>query len=105
MKNFIENLLELIPVLGVAMLGGVTRTVAGKTRGEPYSLKIAIPEIIIAVFAGLLVHWITSEMKISEGYRTAAIALAGYSSRSILAICNAVFIDFVKRHLTGGLNK
>ena len=99
MKNFFSNLYELLPVLIVAMFGGITRTVAGKARGERYSLKIAIPEIIIAIFAGLLVHWITSEMCISEGYRTAAIALAGYSSRSILAICNAVFIDWIKRHL------
>lgn len=104
MKQFIHNMIELLPVLAVAMFGGVTRTIAGKARGEPYSLKIAIPEIVIAIFAGLLVHWITSEIQISEGYRTAAIALAGYSSRSILAICNAVFIDLVKRHL-GGLHK
>ena len=104
MKNLLENLYELIPVLIVAMFGGVTRTIAGKARGEPYSLKIAIPEIIIAIFAGLLIHWITSEMQISEGYRTAAIALAGYSSRSIIAICNVVFIDFIKHHI-GGLSK
>jgi len=101
MKDLWHNLVELVPVLAVAMFGGITRTIAGKARGEAYSFKIAIPEIIIAVFAGLLVHWITSEMQISEGYRTAAIALAGYSSRAILAILNAVFIDLVKKHLGG----
>lgn len=101
MKDLWHNLVELVPVLAVAMFGGITRTIAGKTRGEAYSLKIAIPEIVIAVFAGLLVHWLTSEMQIAEGYRTAAIALAGYSSRAILAILNAVFIDIVKKHLGG----
>ena len=104
MKDFIPKIIELIPVAVLAAFGGVTRTIAGKASGEPYSLKIAIPEITIAIFAGLLVHWITSEIQISEGYRTAAIAIAGYSSRSILAICNAVFFDLVKRHL-GGLHK
>ena len=96
MKKAIYHCVDLLPILAVAMFGGVTRTIAGKARGEPYSLRIAIPEIIIAIFAGLLVHWITAEMHLAEGYRTAAIALAGYSSRSVLAIINTVFIDLIK---------
>ncbi len=96
-----DHLIEIISVLTVAALGGITRTLAGKARNEPYSLRIAIPEIGIAIFAGLLVHWLTSEMQIGEGYRTAAVALAGYSSRSVLAILNSVFIDWVKNKFGG----
>lgn len=96
MHKTIEHIIELMPVLAVAALGGAARTIAGKNRGEAYSFRIAIPEIIIAIFAGLLTHWITSEMQIAEGYRTAAIALAGYSSRPILAILNHIFLETIR---------
>lgn len=79
MRHIFDKLLELLPVIGLAAFGGMTRTLAGKSRGEPYRLRIAIPEIVIAVFSGLLIHWLTLETGMSDNIRTAAIALAGYS--------------------------
>lgn len=99
MKENLLKLLDLLPIIGLAAFGGFTRTLYGKARGEPYSWKIAIPEIIIASFSGLLIHWVTLEMGLSENMRTVAIALAGYCARSVLAILNAVFITFVKRNI------
>lgn len=93
MRHVLEKLLELLPVVGLAAFGGFTRTLAGKAKGEPYRISIAIPEIVIAVFSGLLIHWLTSETEISENIRTAAIALAGYSARSVIAVINALFIQ------------
>jgi len=92
------KLLELLPVIGLAAFGGVTRTVAGKARGEAYSLRIAIPEIIIAVFSGLLIHWLTLDIGWSDNLRTATIALSGYSARSVLAIINSLFLNLIKKH-------
>jgi len=98
-KDILGKLAELLPVVGLAAFGGFTRTLYGKARGEPYSWKIALPEIIIAIFSGLLIHWITLELGMSENLRTAAISLAGYSARSVMAILNAVFITFVKKNV------
>ena len=100
MKEFLNKALELFPIIGLAAFGGLTRTIVGKPKDEPYNWKIGLSEIIIAIFSGLLIHWVTLEMGISENYRTAAIALAGYSARSVMAILNAVFITFVKKNIT-----
>ena len=83
----------------LAAFGGITRTVYGKHRGDKYSWSIAIPEIVIAIFSGLLIHWLTMEMGLSENLRSAAVALAGYSARSVVAICNTIFVTFVKKHV------
>ncbi len=96
MKYAIEKMLELLPVAALAAFGGVTRTLAGKARGEPYRLRIAVPEIVIAVFSGLLIHWLTLGTGIGENIRTAAIALAGYSARSVIAVVNTFFIRKLK---------
>jgi len=101
-KSLSLKLLELLPVVGLAAFGGVTRTVAGKARGEAYSFRIAIPEIVIAVFSGLLIHWLTLDAAMSDNLRTAAIALAGYSARSVIAIINSLFLNLIKKHTVKG---
>jgi hypothetical protein len=100
MRTILVRIAELLPIVGLAAFGGLTRTLYGKAKGEPYDWSIAIPEIIIAIFSGLLIHWVTLELGLSENLRTAAIALAGYCARSVMAILNAVFITFVKRNIT-----
>lgn len=97
MKHLYLKLLELLPVIGLAAFGGVTRTVAGKARGEAYSFRIAIPEIFIAVFSGLLMHWLTVDSSMSDNLRSASIALSGYSARSVLALLNAAFLHITKK--------
>ena len=99
MKNIWLKIVELLPVAALAAFGGITRTVYGKHRGDKYSWSIAIPEIVIAIFSGLLIHWLTMEMGLSENLRSAAVALAGYSARSVVAICNTIFVTFVKKHV------
>lgn len=99
MKSFFTHFAELLSVIGLAAFGGLTRTIYGKARGDAYSWKIAVPEIIIAIFSGLLIHWLTLELGMSENMRSVAIALAGYSARSVVAICNSIFVTFVKRHV------
>ncbi|MPM49874.1 hypothetical protein SDC9_96608 [bioreactor metagenome] len=99
MKHIYLKLLELLPVIGLAAFGGLTRTMAGKSRGEAYSFKIAIPEIVIAVFSGLLIHWLTLDTSMSETLRTAAIALSGYSARSVLALLNVAFLHITKKEV------
>ena len=96
----LDHVVELLPVAALAAFGGLTRTIYGKPKDEPYNWRIGLSEIIIAIFSGLLIHWVTLEMGLAENLRTAAIALAGYSARSVMAILNAIFITFVKRNIT-----
>ena len=91
---------QMIRELGMVILlggfGGFIRTLVGKKRGEPYNLRIGMAEILIAVFAGLLVHWLCREYVQYDNLRTAAIALAGYSARGIMAILDAAVISRCK---------
>ncbi len=95
MKN---KLIEIFSVVGLAAFGGVANTLAGKPRHEPYNWKIALPEIVIAIFSGLMVHYILLELNVSPNVRTVAVALAGYSARGVLAVLHKT----VLQHMTGG---
>jgi len=96
-----ERIVELLPVILLGAFGGFTRTVAGKERGAAYSWKIAIPEILIAIFCGLLIHWILLEYNIGDNIRTAAIALAGYCARTVLDILQGCFLAKLKHSMKG----
>lgn len=98
LKEACDHIIELLPAALLAAFGGLTRAVAGKPKDAKFDWKIALPEIIVAVFSGLLIHWLTIEMGVSENLRTAAVALAGYCARSVTAILNKMFIAFVKRN-------
>lgn len=91
-----EKLSELLPVILLGAFGGFTRTIAGKERGTSYSWRIAIPEILIAIFCGLMIHWILLEYDIGDNIRTAAIALAGYCARTVLDILQGCFLARIK---------
>ena len=84
---------DLFGVVLLAGFGGFVRTLTGKKHGEPYNLKIGVTEVLIAIFAGLLMHWICREYVVSDNLRTAAIALAGYSARGIMSILDSALIQ------------
>lgn len=92
-----DKLIEVLAVVTLAAFGGFAGTLTGKSRHEPYSWKIAIPEIIIAIFSGLLIYYILLEFDISNNIRTVAIALAGYSARGVLTLLNGLFLNHLKR--------
>lgn len=93
MKMLVKDLFGVVILAG---FGGFVRTLTGKNHGEPYNLKIGITEILIAIFAGMLVHWLCREYVVSDNLRTAAIALAGYSARGIMAILDTAIIQRCK---------
>lgn len=96
MKEKILNaIIELAPVILLAAFGGFTRTIANRDN-EKFTIRRAISEIIVAIFCGLLIHWILKSFDLSEHIRTAAIALAGYSSRCVLSIIHAEFLQKIK---------
>lgn len=92
-----QMLKELATVVLLGGFGGFIRTLVGKKRNEPYNFRIGFTEILIAIFAGLLMHWLCSEYVHSDNLRTAAIALAGYSSRGIMALLDAAVISKCKK--------
>lgn len=87
-----QVLKEVLAVVLLGGFGGFIRTLAGKRREDPYCWRIGVSEVMIAIFAGLLVHWFASEYLQSDNMRTAAVALAGYSARGIMALLDAAFL-------------
>lgn len=88
LATILEKLFDLLPVILLGGFGGFIRTVAGKIRGEPYRWSLAVPEILIAIFAGLVVYWLLVEYKVGgDNLRAAMTSLAGYCARPLLAIC------------------
>jgi hypothetical protein len=87
---------ELLLVGLLAAFGGFINTLACKPKDETYSWKRAMPEIAIAIFAGLLIHWLLKDFDISDNYRIMSVALAGYSARGVLNIFNRLFLDHIK---------
>lgn len=99
MKDTFSKIAELIPVAGLAAFGGFTRALFSKGKNGPCFLRLVITEMVIAVFLGLLIHWLTQKAGISENLRTAAIALAGYSARSVMAVMNMAFNIVARRNV------
>ena len=97
-----EKLLELLPVILLGGFGGFTRTISGKNQESAYSFRIALPEILIAIFCGLLIHWILLEYNISDNIRTAAIALAGYCARTVLEFLQGFVLAKIKHLIRKG---
>lgn len=87
---------ELLLVGLLAAFGGFINTLACKPKEEPYNWKRAFPEVAIAIFAGLLVHWLLKNFDISDNYRIVGVALAGYSARGVLNVFNRLFLDHIK---------
>lgn len=94
MKN---KIVELLPALLLAAFGGFAGTLANRREGEHLTMKKLITELVIAVFSGLLTYYLLQEYGVSENLRTAAVALAGYSARGVLAIVNAIWLHELKR--------
>ena len=98
MKDIFKKIIEQIPAVGLAALSGFARTLCGKASDKSYFWRKNIPEIVIAVFSGLLIHWLTQELGVSDNLRTVAIALAGYSARSVMNVLNVFFATIAKRN-------
>ncbi len=96
MKQLLNDFRELLAPILLSGFGGVARVLDGYRRGEPIGLCRAVAELVLAVFAGLLMHWLTKDASLSDGVRTAAISLAGYSSRPIIDIINNIFLKKLK---------
>ena len=95
-EKFLNAIIELAPVILLAAFGGFTRTIANRDGEKKFTIRRAISEIIVAIFCGLLIHWVLKSFDLSEHIRTAAIALAGYSSRCVLSIIHAEFLQKIR---------
>lgn len=99
MKEFERKLIEFCFPILLAIFGGFTRTLVGKQRKEPYNWRIGLSEMTIAAFAGIVIHLIMSELNIAECYKSAAVAIAGYSAREILNLLRGFLIKKLKKEL------
>lgn len=81
--------------IGTAVLlagfGGCIRALIDKNK-----FKQIFVEIIIAIFAGLIVYWFFREYQISSNLSAIAISLAGYSARGIILVLDKVVISKCK---------
>lgn len=84
----------------LAGFGGFIRALMDKDR-----LKQIFTEIVIAIFAGLLVFWFFEEYHISNNLRAIAISLAGYSARGIILVLDKVVLSKCKELISIFSNK
>jgi hypothetical protein len=97
MKDILKQVAEWFTPATLAGFGGLARSIVGRQKNEPYNWKIGLGEIIIAMFAGITVHLMLTEMNIPESCKSAAVAMAGYSAREILNILRAIAIKRLKK--------
>lgn len=79
---------DMFVALSIAACGGVV-AVLGQIRRNKHMLSFIdiISQIVMAVFAGFLVHCICIQFEVTApgtGYYLAAISLAGYTARPLI---------------------
>lgn len=88
---------DLLPVLLLGAFGGIARSIASRKRDEKISIWWLMQEIVLAIFAGIVIHLLLKDTSLWESVKTASVALAGYSSRSVLALLQAAFLQHAKK--------
>ena len=66
MKTLLERIADLLPVLTLGALGGISRAIMSRKKDEPITLWGVLQEIIVAIFAGIVVHLLLSETGLWE---------------------------------------
>jgi len=89
---------ELLVVALLAGFGGLVRTLTAKDRDQPYNWRQGFIEVVIAIFAGLLMHWSLTNYPVSEDFRAMAVALSGYSARGILNVLDHLILNKLKNY-------
>ncbi|MCM8540964.1 MAG: phage holin family protein [Lentisphaeraceae bacterium] len=98
MKALANDLLEYASIIFLAAFGGLVRYLTSKPTHEKLKISIVIVEIIVAIFAGLVVSFALSSFSLDPNTQSAAVAIAGYSSRGVLYLIST---RFMKRLKTG----
>lgn len=96
MKNLLQEFNEYLSVLLLASFGGAVRYFSVKPKNEKVSHGTILIEIITAAFAGLVVSFLIGPTDINEQWKSAAAALAGYSSKGVLHIVSNLFLKRIK---------
>lgn len=100
-----EKFIELIPALILALAGGFARTWAKKPRNAKYEWKIAMPELIIAGFCGIVMHYLCVYFKTPEALSAFVIAISGYGARQVLEVLNITLLQRLKSNIKEGKEK
>lgn len=79
--KFLEDYMRLLPLLGVALLGGMVRMLQAK---ESFNFYRMIAGLITSGFTGAIVYFLISDLNISENVKAACIGIAGYSGGDLL---------------------
>lgn len=95
MRTCIDKAFELFAPVLLAAFGGYVRSLTRSSK-EPFKLRLALAEMTVAIFAGIIVHFVLSEFTIADGLKSASVALAGYSAREVLTILKATFLKKIK---------
>ncbi|MEN9362162.1 MAG: LydA holin phage, holin superfamily [Verrucomicrobiota bacterium] len=94
MSDMLNSAAKYLPIAALAAFGGLVRCLSAPRR---LSRKMVVCEIIIAVFAGVLVSLLLAPFGLSQQVSAAAAALAGYSSKAVLYIIEQAFLRKVKK--------
>lgn len=77
MKTLLERIADLLPVLTLGALGGISRAIMSRKKDEPITLWGVLQEIIVAIFAGIVVHLLLSETGLCLGECQNGVGRAG----------------------------
>ena len=94
-KEFITELVLLVPVIILAGLGGIVNYL-NRPRAE-FSIWWLAVGLITAIFVGIVIHYLLQATTWPDGIQAAVVSLSGYASRDVLYILKARLIKNVCR--------
>jgi hypothetical protein len=100
MEKLQTIILEFIPYVTMAMLGGIARVVMTKT-GERRSPSFILGEMFLAIFATLIMVQLIQSFvpDIRESIVNAVAGLTGYTAKSVLQLLENKFLVDVEKKL------
>ena len=97
MKDYLNDIMEYGSIVFLAAFGGLVRYLTSKPTAEKVKIATVFVEIVVAIFAGLLVSFAVSPLNLCPKLQSAAAALAGYSSKGVLYIFESIFLERLKK--------
>lgn len=93
--TFSDSIKQFLVPLLPAILGGLAHGV--NCRREDFSWWWFMSGMIMAVFVGHCVYCLVAGMDIAEGWKTAAVAVSGYSANEILPLLRERVLLILKK--------
>lgn len=96
-RDCLDAAVKLAPVILLSVLGGVVSQL--NQPKEQFSWWWMAVGIITAAFVGLVVHFLLQSTGFNPGFKSAVIAISGYTSRDVLVLLKTRFLKRLKKEI------